>query len=109
MALVAAKCTSCGGILEVDNEKDTAICKYCGTPFIIEKAVNNYVIHNSIQAENVYVQATEKEFDLSGGILKKYLGNKSSVEIPEGVFELADSCFAGTYIQNVVFPKNVKN
>lgn len=42
MPLVMAKCTNCGGVLEIDSSKDAAICTYCGTPFISEKAVNNY-------------------------------------------------------------------
>lgn len=40
--LVAAKCTNCGGALEVDPTQEAAVCKYCNTPFIIEKAINNY-------------------------------------------------------------------
>lgn len=51
MAFVQAKCTNCGGILAVDNEKDAAICEFCGTPFVVEKAVNNYV-------QNIYIQNT---------------------------------------------------
>lgn len=108
MPLVAAKCTNCGGILEIDNEKDAAICRYCDTPFVVEKAINNYVVNNSIQAENVYIQSTEKEFDISGGVLAKYLGNKTDVEIPQGVYEIADNCFMGTYIKRIVFPKELK-
>lgn len=42
MPLVMAKCTNCGGVLEIDSSKDAVICTYCGTPFISEKAVNNY-------------------------------------------------------------------
>ena len=42
MPLIMAKCTNCGGELEVDSVKEAAVCKYCGTPFITEKAVNNY-------------------------------------------------------------------
>jgi tetratricopeptide (TPR) repeat protein len=42
MPLVAAKCTQCGASLEVDAAQDAAICKHCGTPFIVEKAISNY-------------------------------------------------------------------
>lgn len=42
MAFVAAKCTQCGGNIEVDDTKEAGICQYCGTAFVTEKAVNNY-------------------------------------------------------------------
>lgn len=42
MALVPAKCTQCGANIEVDNSQEAGICKYCGTAFIVEKAINNY-------------------------------------------------------------------
>lgn len=41
-AVGAAICTQCGARLEVDPNCEAAICKYCNTPFITEKAINNY-------------------------------------------------------------------
>ncbi|MDY6290709.1 MAG: zinc ribbon domain-containing protein [Succiniclasticum sp.] len=40
--LVPAKCTSCGGKLDVDPAQQAAVCPYCGSAFIVEKAINNY-------------------------------------------------------------------
>lgn len=51
MGLVAAKCTQCGANIEVDDTKEAGICKYCGTAFITEKAINNY----NISAEKVII------------------------------------------------------
>ncbi len=51
MALVPAKCTQCGGNIEVDDTHEAGICQHCGTPFITEKAINNYnttIINNNI-------------------------------------------------------------
>lgn len=48
MALVPAKCTQCGGTIEVDNTKEAGICKHCGTAFITEKAINNYTTNYNI-------------------------------------------------------------
>ena len=42
MPLVAAKCLECGGELQIDNAQDAAVCPYCGTPFVVEKAINYY-------------------------------------------------------------------
>ncbi len=42
MGLIAARCTQCNANIEVDSTQEAGICKYCGTAFITEKAVNNY-------------------------------------------------------------------
>jgi len=42
MSFVQAKCPSCGGILSIDNTMDAAVCEFCGLPFVLEKAINNY-------------------------------------------------------------------
>lgn len=52
MPLVAAKCTQCGANIEVDDTKEAGICKYCGTAFITEKAINNYIINNTYNIQN---------------------------------------------------------
>ncbi len=57
MPLIAAKCTQCGAVLQVDNSQDAAICSHCGTPFIVEKAINNYntSVVNNITTDKVVV------------------------------------------------------
>lgn len=52
MGIVAAKCPQCGANIKVDEEKDAGICEYCGTPFITEKAINNY--NTYVTNNNVY-------------------------------------------------------
>ena len=42
MPIVPAKCTSCGAVLKVNDEHDAAVCEFCKTPFIVEKAINIY-------------------------------------------------------------------
>lgn len=46
MPFVQAKCPECGGILAVDNDQKAAICQFCGKPYIVEEAVNNYITYN---------------------------------------------------------------
>ncbi len=41
MSFVPARCPQCGGRLNVDNRQEAAVCAYCGTPFIVEKAIIN--------------------------------------------------------------------
>lgn len=66
MPLVNAKCTNCGGTLTVDASKEAAICDFCGSPYIVEKAIQNYnyYVTQNIKADNVNVTAkgeAEKE------------------------------------------------
>lgn len=53
MPLTPAKCTNCGGILEVDSAKDAAICPFCNTPYVVEKAINNYNSICNVNAASV--------------------------------------------------------
>lgn len=45
MALVPAICTQCGAKIEVDDTHEAGVCKYCGTAFITEKAINQYTTY----------------------------------------------------------------
>jgi len=42
MALIKGECDACGGIVEIDEEKKTAICRFCGNSFIVEEAINHF-------------------------------------------------------------------
>jgi len=59
MPLVPAICTQCGAAIEVDNSQEAAVCKYCGTPFIVEKAIHQYTTnvtnHNNFAGANVQI------------------------------------------------------
>ena len=74
MPLVAVQCTNCGGTLQVDDSNDAAICQYCGTPFIVEKAVQNYQIHNSYQIQNAnIIMNDDKSFEKRLASAEEYL------------------------------------
>ena len=74
MPLVAAQCTNCGGTLQVDNSQDAAICKFCSTPFIVEKAVQNYQIHNSYNIQNAnIIMNDDKSFEKRLASAEEYL------------------------------------
>lgn len=44
---IQATCTKCGAALEVDPSQDAAICPYCDTPYVVEKAIQQYNIKNA--------------------------------------------------------------
>ena len=116
MPLVDAKCTNCGGTLQVDSAKEAAVCPFCGSAFIVEKAIqnfnitNNVVVNNNVQADVVNIYNSKKDdFLIEGGLLKKYKGADTEVAIPEGVVEIGKEPFAGMkYITKVVFPKSLR-
>ena len=65
MALVKAQCTNCGGTLDVDNTKDAAICPFCNTPYIVEKAIQQFNIHNTNYINNaVFMNSSDTEEEL---------------------------------------------
>lgn len=51
MAIVPAKCTSCGGTLKVKSEDKTAICPFCGTEYLVQEAIEQYNITNVYNIE----------------------------------------------------------
>lgn len=133
MALVNAKCTNCGGTLEVDNTKDALICSHCGSPFITEKAINNYNTTHNHFTTNVYNMygGNSADFVIRGGVLEKYNGASTkvkipntvthirgafkdcsgliSVEIPNSVQEIGQNAFSGCKnLTSIIIPNSVK-
>ncbi|MBQ9228872.1 MAG: leucine-rich repeat domain-containing protein [Eubacterium sp.] len=123
MPFVQAKCTNCGGVLAVDDNLDAALCPFCNTPYIVEKAINNYNITNNINigsGANVNIYgAAEKDFEIVGGVLKAYKGESVNVVIPDTVKRIADEAFTtfnkswsvedfeGMPIESLVIPESV--
>lgn len=115
MPLVQAKCTNCGANLEIDNTKDAAICPYCGTAFVVEKAINNYNTTNQIHADTVNIYGgNSADFVIRGGVLVKYNGAATEVVIPNSVKIIGgENCVSGAFsgcigITSVVLPDSVQ-
>lgn len=100
MALVAAKCTQCGGDITVDNTKEAGICKFCGTAFITEKAINNYNTYitnnNNFSGANINIVGGDIRnlLEIANNSLNGGNGNKA-FEYSNKVLEIKiDSCEA---------------
>ena len=80
MPFVPAKCPQCGANIEVDNTHDAGICKYCGTPFVTEKVIQNYNTYitnnNNFNGASINIQAGDFQNFLN-------LANKS-LDVREG-------------------------
>jgi len=118
MPLVAAKCTECGGSVQVDSEKKAMICENCGNAFIVQEAINhfntNYFnttnkttnISNSIV--NIHEQQ-DKDFVIEAGMLKKYCGESTSVTVPDNVIGIGERAFSGlVFLQTIELPNQLK-
>lgn len=59
MPLSKAQCTNCGGLLDVDSSKDAAVCPFCNTPYVIEKAIT--LFQNNYNNYNITVEGVKPE------------------------------------------------
>ena len=121
MPFVQAKCPECGGMLAVDEEKRLAVCQFCGEPFVVQEAVNNYNTYNTTNNNyntthnygdgttvNVY-EDTNKDFVIEAGILKEYHGEAVDIVLPDTVLEISSECFIGMNLSSIRFPKSLKH
>ncbi len=110
MPFVNAQCTNCGAGLEVDSTKEAAVCPYCHSAYIVEKAINNYNTVNHIQASvvNVYGGNTA-DFVIRAGTLEKYNGAAEEVVIPNNVRHISRNAFRGCRgLKKVTVPGSVE-
>lgn len=109
MALIPGICTQCGATLTADDTKDCMICPYCNTPFIVEKAINNF--HNTYNISNSTVNIYSKENDdfvIRAGVLEKYNGSETKVTIPTTVSFIGRDSFKDCYgLAEVIVPEGV--
>lgn len=79
MPLVKAQCPNCNGTLDIDKKKDAAICPYCGSAFIVEKAIQQFITNhntiNNIQTAIIQNGFSEEKYEENGIVqlkLEKY-------------------------------------
>jgi len=51
MQFVAARCPQCAGDLQLDNEKETGFCMYCGSKIVVQEAIRAVRIDNTYMIE----------------------------------------------------------
>ena len=59
MPLIRAKCTVCGADLSVDGTKEAAICPYCNTAYITEKAIQYYNTTNVTNINTLHADVVQ--------------------------------------------------
>ena len=61
MKLIAAKCPNCGADINVDTERKSMFCSYCGSQILVDEAINKYQIDIKVGGQiSVDGIATEK-------------------------------------------------
>lgn len=115
MPLVNAKCTNCGGTLTVDSSQEAAVCNYCGSAFIVEKAIQNYNYHitNNITAQNVIISGKgemEKERLLQNAQTNEnFKEYNKALEIYTQVTEDYPDDYRGWYGLAAIITENFQN
>lgn len=72
MALMEAKCTNCGGKLQIDNKKEAAVCPYCGSTFIVEKGIQLYNQSCNVYGEKLaYIKKNRSKKQLRNYIIQE--------------------------------------
>jgi len=106
MRLVEGKCTNCGANVKVDTSKDAAICIFCGSAFIVEKAINLFNTTNNIRANTDNISSGDSaDFKIRAGKLEKYNGAKVDVMIPSNVSIVGYGAFAWCNgLKSIVIP-----
>lgn len=105
MPLVPAICTQCGAQIEVDDTHEAGVCKYCGTAFITEKAINNYNVTNNISAQTVNIIGVSptNDFETKEHNLTVYKGTAEVVEIPSYIDTICYGAFKdNNYIKKII-------
>lgn len=105
MPLVPAICTQCGAQIEVDNTHEAGVCKYCGTAYITEKAINNYNVTNNISAQTVNIigGSATNDFETKEHSLIVYKGTAEVVEVPGYIDTICYAAFKdNNYIKKII-------
>lgn len=106
MKLIACKCSNCGASMQVDESKDTVVCTFCGTSFLVEKKTN-YEQLDAEAADRYWGMVFD--FTIHDGVLHKYNGDAEKVVIPKGVTQIKDAFKDCTTMKSVVIPESVTN
>lgn len=96
---VPAKCTNCGGQLDVDPTMQAAVCPYCNTAFVVEQAINNFNVTmngginigsavvnvNGVSVDNLLERA--KQFEAEGKLesAKQYYNKVLDCDISNAI------------------------
>ncbi len=92
MAMIPAKCTQCGANISVDDTKEAGICENCGTAFITEKAINNYIVTNNYNIENAQINIGGIDIEGKIAAAEKLINNGLVAEGRQMLIKITEDC-----------------
>lgn len=86
-------CDVCGGKLIMDKSRQFSTCESCGLEYPIDamKKMMTVPINTGKTIGNTYTE--KSDFVIEGGVLKKYIGNKTHVIVPDEVIKIGENAF----------------
>ena len=106
MALIPAKCSSCGALLEIDSGEETVTCKYCNASLSADQAIALFRATYPVQMSHAD-RIAKRDFFIRGRVLVKYDGPGGDVIIPDGVKVIGEMAFAHSAVSSVIIPNTV--
>ncbi len=97
MSIVAAKCTNCGANLEINQNLDAAVCPFCNTAFVVEKAINNYKVSIQNSSVNIYTYdlSYDEKYENANSFLTIHKEYLRSAELFEELVKLDPNDYRG--------------
>ena len=106
MNLINVKCTNCGIVMQVDSEKEAAICKNCGEAYVVKNAYENYIGRRKEQSG--FNKTSVESFIIRAGELIDYTGADVEVTIPNTVKIIGKKAFKNCRgLEKVKIPESV--
>lgn len=94
------QCELCGSIDIIKTEENVFQCQHCGCKYTLEQA------KTLIFGGEVKTKATD--FEITGGVLKKYNGEDIDAIVPDNVLKIGEGAFENLSIHSVKLPKGLK-
>ena len=93
------QCELCGSIDIIKTGENVFQCQHCGCKYTLEQA------KTLIFGGEVKTKATD--FEITGGVLKKYNGEDVDVIVPENVVRIGERAFENLSIRSIKLPENL--
>ena len=105
MNLTPCRCPNCGANIQGDITKNTAVCAFCGSTFLvgIPRKKSTY----SGAAERSSNESGSSDFSVRGNTLERYVGTASEVVIPQGIKSIKNAFSECDTVTDVVIPDSV--
>ena len=94
------QCELCGSIDIIKTEENVFQCQHCGCKYTLEQA------KTLIFGGEVKTKATD--FEITGGVLKKYNGEEIDVVVPDNVLRIGECAFEHLSIRSIKLPERLR-